>query len=54
MIKDNYVTVTDYAKHKKISRQATDYRIKHGLIKAERVGAIWLIERSELDKQPSN
>lgn len=45
------VTITQFAKDAKISRQAVFKLIQTGVIKnADRVGNIWLIHEDELEK----
>ena len=41
---NNYLTVSQYAKQERISRQTAHWRIKKGKVKAHKQGEIWLIE----------
>lgn len=45
-----YISVSEYAKMKGISRQAVIQRIRRGYLKAERVGSVFIISSDEAAK----
>jgi len=44
----DYVSVTEAAEQLGVSRQSVWWRIKHGIINADRVGCYWFIPGSEV------
>lgn len=45
-----YLTVRDFAKRFKITRQCVVDRIRRGTLKAHRAGRVWLIAENEADQ----
>ena len=43
----NYMTVTEYAKLKGVSRQYVRWLAKKGKIKAEKLGKAWVINKDQ-------
>ena len=40
----NYITISQYAKRKKITREAVLKRVKNRSVEAKRLGSIWVIK----------
>ena len=46
----NYLSVTEAAKHLKLTRQAVLYAINTGKLPAERAGRQWMVHEANIDR----